>query len=69
MEIKTSLFSFLLVTQFIVDTKVPIWVFLAKTGVLKVWVRYMHPKKGTRIPKGWAKKGGVLQGFAKGVVC
>ena len=32
---QTSLISVLLLTQFIVDTKVPIWVGLAKKGVLK----------------------------------
>ena len=32
---QTSLFSFLLIAQFIVNTKVPIWVGLAKNDVLK----------------------------------
>ena len=33
-EIKTHLLSSLLLTQFIVDTKVPTWVGLAQKGVL-----------------------------------
>ena len=37
-EIKTNLLSFLFLAQFIVGTKVPTWVGLAKKGVLKGWV-------------------------------
>ena len=33
-----NLFSFLLLNQFIIDTTEPIWVVLAKKGVLKGWV-------------------------------
>ena len=56
LEIKTSLFSFLLLSKFIVDIKVPIWVGLVKKSVIKAWVVL-----GTCI-----LKKGVLKGWHKG---